>query len=133
MFKNCQNSLALLSNVEAIDKDHKKTKQKSPITNIDCSETLLLFFLPFPKSLMNDKHENENRKNQVSVSICSFFISFKPASSLITRAFPELWWTFKTFISKLHNLFPSQSIFNLIAPRWAQQSLLSCAKRKLPK
>ena len=23
----------------------------------------------------------------------------------LTRAFPEVWWTFKTFISKLHNLF----------------------------
>ena len=34
-----------------------------------------------------------------------------------TRAFPEVWWIFKTFISKLHNLFPSQSIFNLKAPR----------------
>ena len=38
---------------------------------------------------------------------------------VIIRAFPEVWWTFKTFISKLHDLFPSQSIFNLKAPRWA--------------
>ena len=48
-----------------------------------------------------------------------------------TRAFPEVWWTFKTFISKLHNLFPSQSIFNLKAPRWAPSSLLSGAKRNV--
>ena len=37
-----------------------------------------------------------------------------------TRGCPDFWWNFKTFISKLHNLFPSQSIFNLKAPRWAQ-------------
>ena len=32
-----------------------------------------------------------------------------------TRAFPEVWWIFKTFISKLQNLFPSRSIFNLMS------------------
>ena len=36
------------------------------------------------------------------------------------RGCPDFWWNFKTFISKLHNLFLSQSIFNLEAPRWAQ-------------
>ena len=29
-----------------------------------------------------------------------------------TRGCPDFWWNFKTFISKLHYLFPSQSIFN---------------------
>ena len=33
---------------------------------------------------------------------------------------PDFWWNFKTFIFKLHNLFPSQSIFNLKATIWAQ-------------
>ena len=37
-----------------------------------------------------------------------------------TRGCLDFWWNFKTFISKLHNLFPSQSIFNLKAHRWAQ-------------
>ena len=32
---------------------------------------------------------------------------------ILTRGCPDFWWNFKTFISKLHNLFPSQSIFNL--------------------
>ena len=40
------------------------------------------------------------------------------AAGVGTRAFPEVWWNFKTFILKLHNLFPSQSIFNFKAPRW---------------
>ena len=25
------------------------------------------------------------------------------------RGWPDFWWNFKTFISKLHNLFPSQN------------------------
>ena len=37
--------------------------------------------------------------------------------TVMTRALPEFWWNFKTFISKLLNLFPSQS--NLKASRWA--------------
>ena len=47
-------------------------------------------------------------------------------SGVNTRAFPELWWTFKTFISKLHNLFRSQSIFNLKAQMGTTVSAIRC-------
>ena len=58
---------------------------------------------------------------------------FAKTQGVKTRGCSAFWWNFKTFISKLHNLFPSQSIFGFKAPRWVQQSLLSCAKRKFPK
>ena len=48
----------------------------SLITIINCSETLLLFFLPFSKSLMNEKHENENRKKKSVEGQYRFFIYF---------------------------------------------------------
>ena len=55
----------------------------------------------------------------IPIGALVFVSNFHTVPSVPTRAFPEVWWTFKTFISKLHNLFPSQSIFNLKAPRWA--------------